>query len=304
MPLRECIRLPLALAQGRRSVYACAVTDWSPASYLQFEDERTRAARDLLAQVRAGGVRTVVDLGCGPGNSTELLALRFPQAELVGLDNSPAMLEEARRRLPQLRFELADAAVWTPDRSADLVFANALYQWIPQHLEQLQRVLRALKPGATLAVQMPDNVAEPTHRLMREVAAAGPWSARLAEVLARDPLPPVRLYYEALETLGGAISTCGARPITIVLSDAAAIVEFVRSTGLRPFLRSTLTQRAHQLSSACIRTESQPLIRRWPMGPCCCLSRGCSWLPSAAASREWRARTRRGSVRVPADQSR
>jgi trans-aconitate 2-methyltransferase len=210
------------------------VSDWSPTRYLLFEDERTRAARDLLAQVRPTRVRTVVDLGCGPGNSTELLALHFPQAALVGLDNSAAMLAEARRRLPQARFELADALDWIPESGVDLVFANALYQWIPRHLEQLQRVLRALEAGATLAVQMPDNLAEPTHRLMSEVAQAGSWSARLTTA-ARDPLPPVRVYYEALRPWTARLDlwrTTYHHP----LSDAAAIVEFVRSTGLRPFL--------------------------------------------------------------------
>lgn len=208
--------------------------DWSPTRYLQFEDERTRAARDLLAQVRPGGVRTVVDLGCGPGNSTELLALHFPQAALLGLDNSPAMLAEARRRLPQARFELADATDWTPDPAVDLVFANALYQWIPHHLEQLPRVLRALRPGATLAVQMPDNLAEPTHRLMSEVAGAGPWSTRLSAA-ARDPLPPVRVYYETLRPWTARLDLWRTT-YQHQLSDAAAIVDFVRSTGLRPFL--------------------------------------------------------------------
>lgn len=210
------------------------MSDWSPAHYLQFEDERTRAARDLLAPVRSAGVRTAVDLGCGPGNSTELLALRFPQAQLVGLDNSPAMLAAARGRLPQARFELADAIDWTPDPAVDLVFANALYQWIPRHLEQLQRVLRALKPGATLAVQMPDSCAEPTHQLMSEVAQAGPWSARLTAA-ARDPLPPVRVYYQALRPWTARLDLWRTT-YHHQLSDAAAIVDFVRSTGLRPFL--------------------------------------------------------------------
>src|SRR6185437_8105361 len=97
-------RLRAWLAAAYRSVYdPPIVSEWSPTSYLRFEDERTRAAVDLLAQVRAADARQVVDLGCGPGNSTELLALRFPQAQLSGLDNSPAMVTEARRRLPQAR---------------------------------------------------------------------------------------------------------------------------------------------------------------------------------------------------------
>ncbi len=179
-------------------------------------------------------MRKVVDVGCGPGNSTELLASRYAEAEILGIDNSPAMLEEARRRLPRVHFEFADAASWTPDADVDLVFANATYQWIPRHLEQLTKVLAALRAGATLAVQMPDNLGEPTHRLMSEVAQAGAWNARLTGA-ARDPLPPVRVYHDALRLDASRLDfwrTTYHHP----LRDAAAIVEFVRATGLRPFL--------------------------------------------------------------------
>lgn len=209
-------------------------TDWSPTSYLKFEDERTRAARDLLAHVRAGEVRKIVDVGCGPGNSTELLAERYPRADILGLDNSPAMLEEARRRVPGARFEFANAAVWVPDADVDLVFANAVYQWIPGQLEQLARVLAALAGKATLAVQMPDNLDQPSHRLMREVADAGPWRERLAGAV-RDPLPAARVYYEALRPLAARLDIWRTT-YHHVLRGADAIVDFVRSTGLRPFL--------------------------------------------------------------------
>jgi trans-aconitate 2-methyltransferase len=210
------------------------MSDWLPSLYTQFEDERTRPARDLLAQVSSGNPRRIVDMGCGPGNSTELLAERFPDAEVIGLDSSPNMLEEARRRLPAARFDLADATSWVPEAGTDVVFANAIYQWVPDHLTQLPRVLAALGQGGCLAVQMPDNLAEPTHRLMREVAAEGPWAARLANV-ARAPLPPPRIYYDALRPFTRRLDIWHA-VYNHVLDDAAAVVEWVKSTGLRPFL--------------------------------------------------------------------
>jgi len=210
------------------------MSDWSPATYLKFEDERTRPAVDLLAHVPLDRARHVVDVGCGPGNSTELLAARFAGADILGLDNSPAMLEAARQRLPALRFEPADAATWIPDPQTDLVFANATYQWVPDHFAQLPRVLAALPPGAVLAVQMPDNVETTTHRLMREVARNGPWAERLAGA-ARLPLPPPSAYYQALRPHAARLDiwhTIYNHP----LAGAPAIVEFVRSTGLRPYL--------------------------------------------------------------------
>jgi trans-aconitate 2-methyltransferase len=210
------------------------MNDWSPVTYLKFEDERTRPARDLLAHVRSDHVRKAVDVGCGPGNSTELLAVRYPEAEIIGIDNSPAMLEEARRRLPDVRFEFMDAAIWTPDSRVDLVFANATYHWIPGHLEQLTRVLSSLSAGATLAVQMPDNTEEPTHQLMSEVALARPWRARLTGAV-RSPLPTARAYYEALKPAAARLDIWRTA-YHHVLPSAAAIVDFVRATGLRRFL--------------------------------------------------------------------
>jgi trans-aconitate 2-methyltransferase len=210
------------------------MADWSPGVYLKFENERTRAAIDLLAQVPLERAGRIVDVGCGPGNSTELLALRYPDADILGLDNSPAMLEAARARLPGARFEAADAAAWIPNPDVDLVFANATYQWVPDHLAQLPRVLAALKPGAALAVQMPDNLAEPTHRLMQQVAAAGPWAPRLASA-ARAPLPPPSAYWEALAPSAARLDIWHTL-YNHRLADAAAIVAFVSSTGLKPFL--------------------------------------------------------------------
>lgn len=212
------------------------MADWSAEQYLKFEDERTRPSRDLLAQIPLAVPRKIVDIGCGPGNSTELLAKRWPDATIMGIDTSADMLRQARERLPKCSFIEANIAHWVAPEGTELLFGNAIFQWVPGHLKQLQRLLGKLPPGGVLAVQVPDSLEEPAHILMREVARQGPWSKQLGgKARVRDEVLKPGGYYDALSPL------CTRLEIwhTIynhVLDDAAAVVEWVKGTGLRPFL--------------------------------------------------------------------
>lgn len=213
------------------------MSDWNPALYRQFEDERTRPARELLARVPLAAARRVYDLGCGPGNSTELLVARFPDAEVIGTDNSTAMLAEARQRLPQQTFELGDIAGWAPAGDApDLIYANASLQWLGDHAALIPRLFAALAPGGVLAVQMPDNLDEPSHRLMRDVASEAPWAAAIGDAGAvRSRLLEAGQYYDLLARNAATVDvwhTIYRHP----MMSADAIVQWLRSTGLRPFL--------------------------------------------------------------------
>jgi trans-aconitate 2-methyltransferase len=214
------------------------MADWNPALYTRFEDERTRPAAELLARVPLDAPRLACDLGCGPGNSTALIAARYPAAEVIGLDSSPAMLDSARTRLPGLAFEQADAATWTPERAPDLIYANAVLQWLPDHASLLPRLFGLLAPGGVLAVQMPDNLAEPTHRSMREVAAAGSWSAAIGDPAVAGRLSRMlapAAYYDLLAPLAAEVDVWRTA-YHHRMADAAAIVEWVSATGLRPFI--------------------------------------------------------------------
>jgi trans-aconitate 2-methyltransferase len=216
--------------------YREAAEDWSARQYLKFEDERTRPPRDLLAQVPLQSARRVVDLGCGPANSTELLIERYPNAEVVGLDSSPDMLRQARERLPHGKFMQADLKTWTPQEPTDLLFANAVFQWVPDHQTVLPRLLQALPQGGVLALQMPDNTDEPALALMREVGSRGPWAAKLAAAnAARDDLPSVGAYYDLLRPLCSNIDIWHT-VYNHVMTGPDAIVEWFKGSALRPFL--------------------------------------------------------------------
>jgi trans-aconitate 2-methyltransferase len=210
--------------------------DWNPALYRRYEDERTRPAQELLARVPLAEAARVFDLGCGPGNSTELLVHRFPKAQVVGTDNSEAMLASARERLPQARFELSDIAAWRPESSPDLIYANAALQWVPEHETLIPRLFAALAPGGVLAIQMPDNRQEPTHRLMREVAGEAPWAHAIGNAdKLRTDLLGIEGYYDLLAANAEKVDvwrTAYQHP----MASAASIVEWVRGTGLKPFV--------------------------------------------------------------------
>lgn len=212
------------------------MSSWSPRHYLRFSEERSRPARDLLAQVPLSSPTRVYDLGCGPGNSTALLGEAYPDAELVGVDDSEEMLAEARRVLPSRAFVLADLARWVPEGTPDLLFSNAAFHWVPDHAAVMTRLTATLEPGGVLAVQMPDNLGEPSHRLMQETAASGSWSGKLERAdEGREVLRSPRAYYELLKPLCSRVDvwrTIYHHP----LDGAAGIVDFLGSTALRPFL--------------------------------------------------------------------
>jgi trans-aconitate 2-methyltransferase len=220
------------------------VTAWSAGQYVKFEDERSRPAAELLARVPLERPRRVIDIGCGPGNSTELLLTRYPVAEVIGLDSSPDMLAAARKRLTALAFIEADVTGWTPDPPADLLYSNATFQWVHGHRDVLQRLHATLPPGGALALQMPDNLTEPTHRLMQDVALEGPWRAKFAAPIEREEIAPAAAYYDLLKPLAATVdiwTTIYNHP----LADAAAILEWVRGTGLRPYLARLTPDEEH-----------------------------------------------------------
>ena len=210
---------------------------WSAKQYVAFEDERTRPVRDLLGALPPIEARLAIDLGCGPGNSTEVLAARYPQARVAGIDSSADMIVAARRRLPQIDFAVQDLTAWTDAGPFDVILANAVLQWVPEHQLVLPSLVARLRANGALAVQMPDNLDEPAHRLMREVAAAGPWAAKLAESSAARPaLASPAWYYELLRPLCAKVDLWRTVYFHSLSGGPAAVVEWFKGSGLRPFL--------------------------------------------------------------------
>lgn len=217
------------------------MTEWSPKQYLLFADQRTQPAADLAARVagragRAGGtgktVRTAVDVGCGPGNSTAVLRHTFPEARLLGVDLSPEMVERAARQYPEIAFRVGDAASLTGQY--DLIFSNACLQWVPQHETLIPGLMERLTSGGVLAVQMPMNDDEPFYRIIREVTEDAKWGFRGVELETNATCTPA----EYFDLLSGCASSFDMWECKYYhrLPDHRALIEWVRGTRLRPYL--------------------------------------------------------------------
>jgi trans-aconitate 2-methyltransferase len=210
---------------------------WDPSTYLQFSDERSRPFFDLMARVRAESPRNVVDLGCGPGQLTATLAERWPQATVTGLDSSPDMIERAGDQArPGLTFSLADARQWRPTAPVDVLVSNAALQWVPDHRQLLPRLVASLAAGGWLAVQVPGNFDEPSHRLLHELAADARFAAATAGV-ERPAAYDAATYLADLSGLGCRVEAWETTYLH-VLTGPDPVFRWLSGTGARPVLQA------------------------------------------------------------------
>jgi len=221
---------------------------WDPDQYRRFASHRLRPALELMARLEGIDPATVYDLGCGTGEITRLLAARWPQARVHGVDSSEAMLEKARGLAtagdgdgPAVTFELGDLASWSAPEPAGVLYSNAAYHWIPNHRDVFPRLLQSLAPGGALAVQMPMSWGQPSHVAMREVLELGrsggkPFGSRaLRDAMNRKPLLETAEYYDLLRANAAEVDIWETEYLQ-VLEGEDAVLEWVSGTGLRPIL--------------------------------------------------------------------
>jgi len=207
---------------------------WDPKVYLAFGEERTRPARELLARINADDPRRIVDLGCGPGNSTALLAARWPAADLEGVDNSEAMLNDARKASFKAHWTLADVGNWNPSETYDVIFSNATLQWIGDHANLLPQIVTHLAKDGLFAFQVPRTFGEPCHTLIHEIAQDPRWKDKLAGVRDWWNVQEPEIYFEILEPFARSIDIWETRYVQ-VLEGEDAVFRWMSGTGLRPF---------------------------------------------------------------------
>jgi trans-aconitate 2-methyltransferase len=211
------------------------MSDWNPQQYLQFEKERTQPAIDLVAKIPMEDPQTVIDIGCGPGNSTQILYKRWLLADIIGVDNSRTMIERARADYPHQQWEIRDAS--NPDfrRKYDIVFSNATLQWIPDHDILITRLFEMVNDNGILAVQMPANNESPFYKILLRVAGNSKWGGYTSGCEKLLTYHSAEFYYNKLSSLTQNIDLWKTTYFHVMQSHKD-LTAWHKSTGMRPFL--------------------------------------------------------------------
>ncbi len=235
---------------------------WDAKLYLQFANERARPAADLITRINHRNPAQIVDIGCGPGNSTEMLHERWPQAAITGVDNSPEMLAKAKAAHPEWNWVQADAATWKSKNLFDLVFSNAALHWLPNHAEMFPRLFRLVAPNGAFAIQMPGNFHAATHTIMAAVAQEPRWRDILQNATEGVGVETLAFYYDLLQPLAASLDLWETEYLHI-LDGPEAILEWIRATGMRPYLQALPNeQQRKQFQDLCLDRFREAYPRR------------------------------------------
>lgn len=208
---------------------------WDPAQYLKFADHRLRPAIDLLNRIDAADPTQIYDLGAGAGNVTRLIKARWPRARVTGVDASADMLAKAALTAPEIVWQRADLATWSPAHPPDLIYSNAALHWLGDHARVFPALLSALAPGGVLAVQMPRNFAAPSHTAIAVAARTGPWRDKLEPLVRPAPVAEPGFYYDVLAGHAAAVDIWETEYLQI-LDGEHPVKEWTKGTWLKPFL--------------------------------------------------------------------
>lgn len=212
------------------------MSDWNSAQYSKFVKERTQPSLDLISRISNLEPDNILDIGCGPGNSTAALEKAFPNAQILGVDSSEDMLGKARASHPDIRFEkcLVPDGLTQLREQYDLIFSNACIHWIPGQVHLLQTIFSKMKPGATLAIQIPLTQKAPFYQSLYRLVDAPQWKAKLGSIHNFHNLQPEE-YYDLLTGLAADFNIWETTYYHRVAS-VQAVIEWYKGSGLRPYL--------------------------------------------------------------------
>ncbi len=223
---------------------------WNPKQYLTFAGPRLRPALDLIAHIPIEAPKTIYDLGCGAGNVTEFLRQRWPDAVMTGIDMSPEMLARAKLEVPSINFIEENLATWSPKQPADLVFSNAVLQWIPDHRLLIPKIAAYVARGGVLAVQIPHNDSAPSTLAIKEAARSGPWRDKLQNLERVSPVQDPSTYFKQLANLGCEVDVWETEYHHVLEGDDP-VLEWGKGTWLRVLLDNLDEVQREQFEDEC-----------------------------------------------------
>lgn len=212
-----------------------AKPDWNPDLYLKFNKERIQPSIDLVSRIGISNPKTIIDIGCGPGNSTQILVERWPDAKVVGIDNSPSMIEKARKDYPTQEWQIVDAGKDVIHGTYDTVFSNATIQWIPDHDGLMKKMGNLLNPEGVLAIQIPLFWDMPIGKSILKVSEEPQWASLTGKVKCLFTIHHYKRYYDILSPLFRHVDIWETHYMHVMESHGS-ILEMIRSTGLKPYL--------------------------------------------------------------------
>lgn len=208
---------------------------WDPRQYGQFADERSRPFLDLINRIGASSPRRVVDLGCGSGELTALLAARWPEAIVEGIDSSEEMISSTAPH-DRVMLRVGDVMSWTPPPDVDVVVSNATLHWVPTHRELLASWAAALPPGGWLGFQVPGNFDSFSHTLLRSLAESRRWASSLVGILRHDNAVGTPEQYAGILLAAGLLADVWETTYVHVLHGPDPVLEWLRGSALRPVM--------------------------------------------------------------------
>jgi trans-aconitate 2-methyltransferase len=211
------------------------MNDWNPDLYMQFRSERTQPSIDLMNRIKPVEPKSIIDIGCGPGNSTQVLVNRWPKAKITGLDSSPAMIKQAIQDYPNQEWIVADALTYESKVKYDIVFSNAVIQWIQNHEDLLGRFHKMLSDNGLIAIQIPLFWDMPLGKIIKNIAKDGPWKEQTEGVSDLLTIHDYSFYYDHLSEFFNSIEMWETNYLHI-MDNHLSIIKMMRSTGLKPYL--------------------------------------------------------------------
>jgi trans-aconitate 2-methyltransferase len=218
------------------------IKDWNPDLYLKFDKERIQPSIDLVSRIKIDNPSRIIDIGCGPGNSTQVLFQEWPDSTITGVDNSPAMIAKAKKDYPNQNWEILDAGKDEIQGTFDIIFSNATIQWIPNHADLLKKLHGILNEKGLIAIQIPLFWDMPIGKAIIKIAGENRWDSATKGVNELFTIHNYSYYFDQLSQLYCPVDIWETSYMHIMDSHFS-ILEMIRSTGLRPYLDRLETEK-------------------------------------------------------------